>query len=444
MKEAFSIGLWLVLTGAAITTVIFFAQTMRSKEPVSIGLYENRVHTLGSLIYLTLVVIGGMAIVGVGVYGLLTWLPRSLDEFRAGLAGWAAILSSVGLTHLEKASFDRQQLAVERGAQLWIANHMGNFDARSDRVIEQLEEESRVQNKTDTEYLIARQTLILAKEIKERDERKEAQRIEREQDKCERQVRQVTEDAAQKAAKAAEAAQKAAKEARAMEVRAALSQLVRTSPTVQDVNALHEDEEAVLDGDLIAVSWHRFKDFAARALQPQAEGQLALLLQELSGVTLIHGVETQIQEGLKYGDRYCDAYAIFDGEQLPLREGVRFTETAEGLLNAFFLSACLPGQWSWGHGFYDRDHELIARGVSGLDCLLTDTPFATTRQEGTFVEKWPPAGVRIVRRRDTFEVACLAFRAGRGISDLSINVTGGKASALREREVYIWGGGVYY
>ena len=174
MKEAFSIGLWLVLTGAAISTVIFVAQTMRSKEPVSIGLYRNSEHTPGSLIYLTLVVIGGMTIVGVGVYGLLTWLPRSLDEFRVGLAGWAAILSSVGLTHLEKASFERQQLAVERA----IANHIGNFDTRLDRVIKQLEEDKQA-SKTDTELQIARGALRLAKALKERDERTETRVIQR-------------------------------------------------------------------------------------------------------------------------------------------------------------------------------------------------------------------------------------------------------------------------
>jgi len=193
MKDIFRIVLSLVLTGAAISTVIFIAWTMLSKEPVSIGLYKDKEHTLDSRIYLALVVIGGAAIVGVGVYGLLTWLPSSLltwlpssaDQI-GGLAACAALCSPLVLAHLERATFIRQELAVKNASLTWIDHQLRDSSrpsSRSYREIERLEEESRDPNKTDTELRIARWTLALAKELKERDERMETQIIQHLQQK---------------------------------------------------------------------------------------------------------------------------------------------------------------------------------------------------------------------------------------------------------------------
>lgn len=204
MKDIFSIVLSLVLTGAAISTVIFIAWTMLSKEPVSIGLYKDKEHTLDSRIYLALVVIGGAAIVGVGVYGLLTWLlsslltwlPSSADQI-GGLAYGAALCSPLVLAHLERATFIRQELAVKNASLTWIDHQLRHSSRPSDREIERLEEESRDPNKTDTELRIASRTLDLAKKLKERDERMETQiiqHLQREQEEQEEQEEMMYED----------------------------------------------------------------------------------------------------------------------------------------------------------------------------------------------------------------------------------------------------------
>lgn len=444
MNEALIIGLWLILTCAAVAAAVFITRAIWSEKPVLLGLGRERVSTLGGRIHLIAVVVGWSAIVAVGVHGLLVWLPNGENDYlRLALALIAASSSIYILAQLENAAILRQDLVVARAAMGWASKYLRSFGTPSVVEIQRLEEESRDPTKTDTEQRIAATILGRAKDLKERDERMEAQvihRLQREQE--------------EKAAKAAEldrktriaeekVSQQAAKDARALAVETALGQQVRTSLTLRDIDGIYDQCEVILDNDLVLASWIRFKGFAARALLPQSEGKIGLLLQELPGVALIDGVEILIHEGSKYGDRYCDAYAIVSGEQLPLRKGIVFEESSEAILNAFFLSAGLPGQWSWGHGFYDRDHELVT-SLSMLHGLLLDSPFATPQQVLALDAKWPPTGVRIYRDGNTLEVACLAFRPGLGISDLSMSVTGGKASSLREQTIFIWGQGILY
>lgn len=183
MKETLSVVLWLVLTVAAFTTAVFAAQALFSKdnekEYVWTGLYKKRNHNLGSLIYFVFVITGWLAIVAVGVYGLLAWLPHSADELRGVLASFTAFISLYILEHLDRAAFMRQELAVRNAALAWIDNQLRYCSRLSDDEIERLEEESRDQKKPHTKHLIALWARDLAKALKERDERTEAQVIQR-------------------------------------------------------------------------------------------------------------------------------------------------------------------------------------------------------------------------------------------------------------------------
>lgn len=177
MRDILSIGLWLMLTGTAITMAVFVAQTLFSKQPVSIG--SPPYHSLGSLVYSASVITGWLVFVGMGVYGLLAWLPHSTDDFRGMLTVVAAFFSLSVLGRLERATFVQQDFEVTHAALTWIDYHLHYSSRLTEEEIERLKEESRDQNKTGTELQIARWILALAKELKERDERTETQIIQR-------------------------------------------------------------------------------------------------------------------------------------------------------------------------------------------------------------------------------------------------------------------------
>jgi len=66
------------------------------------------------------------------------------------------------------------------------------------------------------------------------------------------------------------------------------------------------------------------------------------------------------------------------------------------------------------------------------------------KREPTDDATWPPAGLRIKRLDDGFEVGCLASRPGRGLYDLSVPVRNGHAGPLEVRKLFVWGQGVFY
>ena len=134
---------------------------------------------------------------------------------------------------------------------------------------------------------------------------------------------------------------------------------------------------------------------------------------------------------------FCDAWAIAASGDAPLAQTLQYDSGIEQLTRGFFLVAALAPCWSWGHGFYDRDYELILTHqalktfVAGVSLPFDD-------------ECWPGPGVRIGRNDDGFRVVCLAGRAGRGLFDLSVQFKNGQFSTLVKKEVLTWGEGVLY
>lgn len=312
-------------------------------------------------------------------------------SLRGGVAIMVALFSLSVLWQLERATLLRQKLIVNDAINEWLYKRLASPFTISASCISELKEEAGKSRRTDTELQIARRKLALAMELKQHDEKIEAQvayRLQREQDEREHKASQAIKEVARKAEDAAQAAAKKAKDAARMvaikarerELRIAINNSIRSSPTVSTIDELHEGNEAVIDDNLWAVNWDRFTNFATRALQPKAKGQLTMLLQELPGVTLCDGVKLQLQYkgAIGHGDcnesnGYCDAYAIVDGEALPLYEGIRFSESSEGIINAFLLTACLPGQWSWGHVLTLKEFRMTIREEDDGEFIIKGT-----------------------------------------------------------------------
>ena len=54
-----------------------------------------------------------------------------------------------------------------------------------------------------------------------------------------------------------------------------------------------------------------------------------------------------------------DSFAMVNGHEVNLLQGLRFADTVGGVLSAFFASAILPTIGAYWHGLYDRDYQIV-------------------------------------------------------------------------------------
>lgn len=432
MAEVLRIGVGLALTGSAIATAIFIARALVTKGVSPWGTDSGQ-SGWRLQVFIGVVFVGWLALVFVGVRGLLFWLPFGEEPIHT-LAGLVALGSAPLFLHLERLPRMRRQLDVLASASSWERKQLDHGIPLSEAVLEQLAADASDTNKTATDREIAETKLGFARALKAREERLEAL-VKRNLQYEEERKAELAENARREQAKQAQ--QEADRR-----IDQALTALLASRPTCVIPQTLAVDIESVVQLEIVKTSWTLFTKHIV-SIRPKlssevdvASRRLEAALFKLPGVTLPPGVSVQILFKGNDMDGYCDAVATSEGIEQPLGDALLYNDTMEGLLTAFFFGAALKPAWSWGHGYYDRDYE-PALSVKGLrDALSTKCL--------PMPDDVPP-GVRVRRASDDLYVlSCLATRWGWGLYDMSVEVKNGKASALPAREINVTGKGMYY
>lgn len=345
--------------------------------------------------------------------------------------------------HLEKLPRLCKDYAVLSGTVAWLEENLSRGPTPTDAELERILEQSRDTSKplVERHALVYKHQMMLT--LKIRDARVEAAVIARQENA------RALEAADAERARAAvlKAEQEAARQAAQIEKRQRAEALV--AQRVQPESLIESVDQVQLSGavgqDKVMSLWNEFKASIVGAVpsgpdkSQAAAAQLPSLLTKLAGVALPSTVNPYIAYQGTPRDGYCDAVAVEASGGVPLYQRLQFEHSTSGLVNALFFAAVLPQKWSWGHGCYDRDAELIL-SADRLVAVVQDAG----KREPTDDATWPPAGLRIKRLDDGFEVGCLASRPGRGLYDLSVPVRNGHAGPLEVRKLFVWGQGVFY
>ena len=449
MGDALRVCFGLALTVAVIAVGVFFVRVMyevNPEDPESTNRDKGPVWL--SNLRMGLVAVGWFAVVSLGVYGVLALYLRHWDEFIwmvAGLAAFGTFPVLMKLAVLTRLQHDYDVLA-QAGA--WERKQLGYWTTPTEGAIEGLLEDSQDLRKSALERSVAATSHGFAAALRARDQRMEAAVLKRvAQEHQERQDREakVLEEAARAASAAAARAAELEDEQRLLQSLA--SRLEVWPVTDKHDQRLDETTKALaLAPALVQELW---RDFKARVADPvpttpdeasETARGLKGRLQGLDGVLIPSAFEPVVLYSGNPLNGYCDP-VVRDGDgALAMYKRLQYTETVPGLVSALFFAAALPRRWSWGHGYYDRDAELII-SPDRLNSLLK---YELRGEPLGGAERWPPPGVRLVRLDDGYAVACLAIRPGRGLYDVSLQIRNGMAGTLQVSDVFIWGQGVLY
>ncbi|MEY4749741.1 MAG: hypothetical protein RIQ60_1955 [Pseudomonadota bacterium] len=436
----------LLLSGCVVSTSVFLVLAERSTDPESMKAL-TRPKTWHMKVFMTAVLVGWLTVIACGVHTVLSVVPIHWGDLAGIVSVMTALGSLVVLDHFEKLPQLRADHELLSATSAWEWKELTRTGRCTEARLQQLLAERQSEGKTPFEQQVAASNHVFASELKKREDRVESallRQIEaaREQERVEAQ--KAADAEAKRAKAAAEAAAKAEKEA--AELRRAesiLSQCVRPLPALTDLDSLQG--EAVLDLAKTQAAWQSFKSLVsdARTTLPdntyRGLDRLVSGIKELSGVTLPTGMRLGIACSGTARDGFCDAVVHDIAGARPLYMHLEYEESTVGLTYAFFFAAALQRQWSWGHGFYDRDHMLIGEART-LANVVADAGAIPEQAAAS----WPPPGIRLKRVDGGFEVACLSFRPGSNIYDLSITVQNGRSSELRVRQVLNTGKGVLY
>jgi hypothetical protein len=166
-----------------------------------------------------------------------------------------------------------------------------------------------------------------------------------------------------------------------------------------------------------------------------------------AGIEIPEGLHVNIKyDGNTHGGVYNVILA--DGEKCtPLSQGVIVESEVSALLFVYYLSAVLPSAWAWWHGKCDRDYVLIKNTTELIRQLSVEQIKEMKRgmmQVNDVPNLFPPAGVRVTRLKEGFEIACLASRPNRGLYDLRLRVCNCRALALHSETLLQPTGRVLY
>jgi hypothetical protein len=227
-----------------------------------------------------------------------------------------------------------------------------------------------------------------------------------------------------------------------------LGERMAALPVVDDATAPLSTlpKEFRLSTSLVLSLWQEFKRHIAEPV-PTAPEQAAEVVHrvrrafgQLQGVSARHGLPLAIIYSGTPSDGFCDLMVREGEDAVAAYRRLKFDETMPGLVMAMNFSAALKRKWSWGHGLYDRDAELLV-GDERLIAILSSEARSLPPVEQ---KSWPPTSLRIARLADGWQVSCLATRPGVGLQDLSVTLTDGAASPLRSESIWTWGRGVLY
>jgi len=438
MGETLRLLFGLVLAAGVAVTGHFLVTALRSRNPDTFT-GERNWQSWQSKLYLALGAVGWVAVIAFGLHGILKLLMPAWGDARLTISVLAALTTLPLAEHLDRLPRLRKDYSVLSDTVHWLEENLGRIPTPTAAELERILEQSRDTSKPVVERhaLTYRHQMLFA--LKARDARVKAAVIARQEHA--RVLEAVEAERARAAASKTE--QEAAQLEQLRHAEALVAQRVRPEPLIESVDQA-QPSGAVSQGTVLTL-WKEFKTWMVDVAPPSpdkspaAAAQLPSLLTKLVGVARPSTVNPSIVYQGTPRDGYCDAVAVEGPGVVPLYQRLQYEHSISGLVNALLFAAVLPQKWSWGHGCYDRDAELIVNA---------DRLAAVVQEAGKKVptddSPWPPPGIRIKRLHDGFEVACLASRPGRGLYDLSVAVRSGHAGPLDVRELFVWGQGVFY
>lgn len=443
VRLAFGLG----LLAAVVAVAVFLARVLLTKDPLTFD--PDRAsgfsRTLGYL-RMGLVAIGWFGVIALGLGAVFELFPWGTGESTWTIAGFLSLCTLPVLMALAQLPQKRHHLAALTEAALWERKQLQSTVTPSCEEVDALLTESRDTGKSSLERSIAASKHGFASELRQRDQRFEASILNRlGWAECAKQERAAQELATAEKAAAATAA-RIAKRARLEHIDQQLQARIQTVPTLDSSDAEIPLSEVVLSKRLTQDLWAKFKRHVAEPvpLSPEAAVEAARAfssrLAALEGVRIAPGFAPAAIYSRHNRDGFCDI-VMRNGEQtVSLYLGLRFNETVQGMTAALFFAAELPRHWSWGHGLYDRDSELIIE-ADRFRSLLHDE-FHGKELGG--LKKLPSPGIRLCRIEGGCEVRCVAARPGRGLQEVSLRVRDGESSPLQATDVFTWGRGIFY
>lgn len=133
-----------------------------------------------------------------------------------------------------------------------------------------------------------------------------------------------------------------------------------------------------------------------------------------------------------------DSFANLDGKEVNLLQALRFADTRDGVLSAFFASVILPTIGTYWHGLYERDYQLIESPHELNEAVFSDDLKKATGDTRAILKT--PLGLRIRRVDGNKSCKCLCLSETEGLLDIEFMVSAdGRASkpvrtVLREPE----------
>jgi hypothetical protein len=122
-----------------------------------------------------------------------------------------------------------------------------------------------------------------------------------------------------------------------------------------------------------------------------------------------------------------DSFANLDGHEVNLLQALRFADTRDGILSAFFASVILPTIGAYWHGLYERDYQLIESPNDLNEAMLNGDLKEGAGDTRTSLKT--PLGLRIRRVDGNKSCKCLCLSETEGLLDIEFMVSAdGRAS----------------
>jgi hypothetical protein len=133
-----------------------------------------------------------------------------------------------------------------------------------------------------------------------------------------------------------------------------------------------------------------------------------------------------------------DSFANLDGHEVNLLQALRFADTKDGILSAFFVSVILPTVGAYWHGLHERDYQIIESPRELNEAVFSNDLKKAVGDTRAILKT--PLGLRIRRVDGSKSCKCLCLSETEGLLDIEFMVSAeGQASnpvrtVLREPE----------
>ncbi len=129
-----------------------------------------------------------------------------------------------------------------------------------------------------------------------------------------------------------------------------------------------------------------------------------------------------------------DAFATIDGNERNLLQSLRFADTIDGILSAFFASAILPTVGAYWHGLYHRDYQIVETPNKLNEIMFNGTLNEAVGDTQAILRT--PLGLRIQKVGGVKRCICLCHSETEGLLDIEVTVSAdGQASEVARTEL---------